>query len=200
MVGVIIGLIGASIAYTVLPNIRKAERQARGNALRTVAVLPFVNASGDPANEYSPDGMTEEILNSLARSPNLRIAARTSSFQFKGRTTDIKEIAEKLGVAAIVEGSVRRNGTRLRVSAELIQASDGYQIWSESYDRQLTDVFAVQDELAHAIAHALSVRLGAGSSHTPPVEAYDQYLRGRYAFATEQGGTRSESGLLPEGG
>jgi adenylate cyclase len=151
---------------------------------RTIAVLPFSDLSeGD--HEWFADGLTEEVLNSLSRVGDLRVTARNSSFQFKGRSLDTREIGRLLGVASVLEGSVRRDGDRLRVSAQLIRASDGFQLWSETYDRRLTDVFAVQQNIAESIARVLDAFL-AGSDDvrrsTADLEAYDLYLRGRYAW------------------
>lgn len=157
---------------------------------KSVAVLPFVNMSENRQNDYFSDGMTEELIDALAKVDGLHVAARTSSFAFKGKSEDIGEIGAKLHVQAIVEGSVRRQGNRLRVSAQLVNASDGFHIWSETYDRELRDVFAVQDEISRAIVSALSVKLRlANRSDTAIVrigtsdpEAHDLYLRGRFLW------------------
>ncbi|MCZ6810108.1 MAG: adenylyl cyclase, partial [Proteobacteria bacterium] len=114
----------------------------------SIAVLPFVNMSSDPEQEFFSDGISEELLNMLAQFPGLRVAARTSSFQFKGTNQDIAKIADTLNVAHILEGSVRKSGTKLRITAQLIKAADGFHLWSHSYDRELDDIFAVQDEIA----------------------------------------------------
>jgi TolB-like protein len=158
-------------------------------AERSIAVLPFVNMSSDPEQEFFSDGISEELLNVLAQIPDLRVAARTSSFQFKGLNQDIAKIAETLNVAHILEGSVRKSGTTLRITAQLIKADDGYHIWSNSYDREIDDIFAVQDEIAQAITEALKVKLAldsaVGESTQPTVikatntAAYEAYLRGR---------------------
>lgn len=146
----------------------------------TIAVLPFANLSRDPDDEYFSDGLAEELINLLARVPGLRVTARTSAFAFRGKEQDIRRIAEALGVRTVLEGSVRRAGKRIRVTAQLISADDGYHIWSERFDRELTDVFAIQDEIAEAIAGALQVRLGARPpQHTPRLPAYEALLRGR---------------------
>ena len=154
---------------------------------KSIAVLAFENMSGDSEQEYFSDGISEELLNVLAKLPGLRVAARTSSFQFKGQNEDIATIAAALNVAHILEGSVRRSGNKLRVTAQLIKADDGFHLWSETYDRELDDVFAVQDEIAGAISEALKVKLAlvAGEAVLPSVikaastAAYDAYLRGR---------------------
>ena len=156
---------------------------------RSVAVLAFRNLSGSVENEYLSDGITEEILNVLARVPELRVAARSSSFAFKGRDVDIKDIAGQLGVRTVLEGSVRQSGTRLRVTAQLSNAANGFQIWSERYDRELSDVFAIEDEIAASIAASLKVALfDASGEHlaiparrgSTDVEAYELYLKGRH--------------------
>ena len=152
---------------------------------RSIAVLPFANMSADPENEFFSDGITEEIINALTQVAALSVAARTSAFAFKGRHEDIGEIGRKLKVGTILEGSVRKAGNRLRVTAQLIKVADGYHLWSERYDRQLEDVFAVQDEIAEAITRELRVRLTEGEkpvrkkAPTSDVRAYEYYLRGR---------------------
>jgi len=153
-------------------------------AEKSIAVLPFVNMSGDAENEYFSDGISEEILNVLARVPELSVAARTSSFQFKGEKRDVAEIATQLKVRMVLEGSVRKQAERVRVTAQLIDAQTGFHLWSETYDRELKDIFAIQDEIARAIGNELKVRvLGQGDgtaavSGTTHVEAHDLYLRG----------------------
>lgn len=155
-------------------------------ARASVAVLPFINMSGDPANEYFSDGLAEELLNVLAKISSLKVAARTSSFHFKGQTGDIADIARRLGVASILEGSVRQSRSRVRITAQLINAADGYHLWSETYDRELDDIFAVQDEIASSVAAALKVKLlseedtqlnAGGTSNT---RAYQAYLLGSH--------------------
>jgi TolB-like protein/Flp pilus assembly protein TadD len=154
---------------------------------KSIAVLAFENMSGDPEQEYFSDGISEELLNALAKLPGLRVAARTSSFQFKGRNEDIVEIAAALNVAHILEGSVRKSGNKLRITAQLIKADDGFHLWSETYDRELDDVFVVQDEIAGAISEALKVKLALVAGETvftsvkkaANTDAYDAYLQGR---------------------
>jgi TolB-like protein len=151
---------------------------------RSIAVLPFVNMSSDQEQEWFADGLTEEILNALARTPDLLVASRTSSFQFKGQNTDIGEIARKLGVAHVLEGSVRRGGERLRVTAQLIRASDGFHLWSETFDRAPEDVIAIQEDVAYEIARALDTAMDPDalkqmvSAGTASVAAYEAYLEG----------------------
>jgi TolB-like protein/Tfp pilus assembly protein PilF/tRNA A-37 threonylcarbamoyl transferase component Bud32 len=150
-----------------------------------IAVLPFHNLSGDPEQEYFADGITEEIINALAQIPGLRVAGRSSAFSFKGRNEDIRSIGAKLGVATILEGTLRRSGDRLRITAQLSDASSGYQLWSERYDRVMEDVFAVQGEIAGTIAGRLQLSLAAdreGQRQQPPTRnmaAYELYLKGR---------------------
>jgi len=150
----------------------------------SVAVLPFVNMSGNRENDYFSDGLSEELLNMLAKVDALKVAARTSSFHFKGHTGDIAEIAQRLGVATVLEGSVRQSGSRVRITTQLINAGDGYHLWSETFDRELTDIFAVQDEIAASVVKALkgkllgeeSARINTGGTHNS--EAYKAYLKG----------------------
>ena len=154
----------------------------------SIAVLPFVNLTADPDNEYFSDGLAEDILDLLTRVPGLKVIARTSAFAFKGRNEDVRRIAEALGVAHVLEGSVRKAGNRIRVSAQLIAADDGSHIWAQRYDRELADVFAIQDEIAAAIATSLRVQLGdrtALASRRPAAntEAHHLYLRGRFQWA-----------------
>jgi eukaryotic-like serine/threonine-protein kinase len=147
----------------------------------SIVVLPFANMSRDPDDEYFGDGLAEEIINALAQIPGLKVIARTSAFAFKGQNTDVRRIAEAVGVTTVLEGSVRRSGSRLRVTAQLITAADGTHVWSQRYDREMADVFDVQDEIAQAIAGALQVKLDLRpAGHTPNLPAYDAYLRGRH--------------------
>jgi TolB-like protein len=151
----------------------------------SVAVLPFVNMSPDPDNEYFSDGVSEEILNVLADVKDLRVAARTSSFAFRGSSLGISEIADQLGVDYVLEGSVRKSGDQVRITAQLIQAGDGFHVWSESYDRTLTNIFAIQDEIAASIADVLEVQLSdRGRAYTRvndlEPEVYEQFLKARF--------------------
>ncbi len=153
---------------------------------KSIAVLPFVNMSNDPEQEYFSDGISEELLNALAKIRDLRVAARTSSFAFKGQNQDITGIGEQLKVDTVLEGSVRKSGQRLRITAQLINVEDGYHLWSETYDRDLTDIFAIQDEISAAIVNALKVHLGqaeaANSSKAVNLDAYNFYLLGRHSL------------------
>ncbi len=155
----------------------------------SIAVVPFANLSADPENEYFSDGMTEEIINAIAKVDGLQVASRTSSFALKSKDLGITEIGRSLKVGSVVEGSVRKAGNRLRIAAQLVTVSDGYHLWSETYDRELEDVFAIQDEISNAIVDALKVRLKGAKTDTPLVvpatenlEAYTLYLKGRFFF------------------
>jgi serine/threonine-protein kinase len=156
-------------------------------APKAIAVLPLANMSADPENEYFSDGMTEEIINALAKVPGVHVASRSSSFAFNGKKdVDARQVGERLGVTSVLEGSVRKIGNRIRIAAQLVNVENGYQLWSETYDRQLEDVFAVQDEISRSIVEALKVQLvGAKSEVVAPtknLEAYTTYLKGRYHF------------------
>src|SRR5262249_48004088 len=168
----------------------------------SLAVLPFVNRSPDPENEYFSDGMTEELIGALSRVPGLRVASRTSVFALKGRIQDIRELGRALGATAILEGSVRRAGDRMRLTAQLTSVADGYQLWAETYDRDIRDVFAVQDDVANTIVATLRDRLGLGLSGPAPaprrpdtasVQAYQLYLKGRYFWARRTPETRTRA-------
>lgn len=171
--------------------------RVRESAMASVAVLPFVNLSPDPENEFFSDGITEEILNALYDVPGVRVPARTSSFAFKGRQIDVSEVGRLLRVDSILEGSVRRAGNRIRITAKLVNTADGYQLWSERYDRDLEDVFAIQDEIARAIVERLKVtlnesnRAALASRHPVNVDAYELYLRGRHCW--------NQRGMLQKG-
>ena len=149
----------------------------------SIAVLPFLNLSSDKDQEYFSDGLAEELLNGLSRIPNLRVTGRTSSFQFRGKIEDPRAIGQKLNVAMILEGSVRKQGSHIRITAQLIKAADGFQIWSEAYDRELNDILSAQEEIARAVTGALKMKLlgGAaapGASKNP--EAYNAFLQAQY--------------------
>lgn len=164
--------VAAALAQTVVEPI---------NSHPSIAVLPFSNLSRDPDDEYFSDGLAEEIINLLAHVPGLKVTARTSAFAFRGKGQDIRRIAAALGVSKVLEGSVRRAGSRIRVTAQLINAEDGYHVWSERYDRELTDVFAIQDDIAQAIARALQVKLASHPArHTPNFPAYEALLKARH--------------------
>jgi adenylate cyclase len=154
--------------------------------MKSVAVIPFINMSNDPEQEYFSEGMAEEIINSLAHLKDLKVAARTSTFQFKGENVDLKEVGEKLKVKTVLEGSIRKQGSRIRVTTQLINVEDGFHLWSERYDRELDDIFAIQDEIALSITEKLKVSLINGDreqikkTYTQDTDAYELYLQGRY--------------------
>ncbi len=154
---------------------------------KTIAVLPFVNMSSDPENEYFSDGISEEILNALTRVGGLQVTARTSSFSFKGKNEDVRQIGIKLGVSTVLEGSVRKAGKKMRITAQLISTADGYHIWSETYDSDLEDIFQVQDEISLKILNRLKENFGLAKNRetivkapTENIDAYNLYLKGRY--------------------
>jgi TolB-like protein/tetratricopeptide (TPR) repeat protein len=164
---------------------RIPNESSSANSANSIAVLPFVNMSSDKEQEYFSDGLSEELLNQLAQIPQLRVIARTSSFSFKGKEVDVLTIARALNVANVLEGSVRKSAKTLRVTAQLIRASDSSHLWSRTYDRDLTDIFKVQDEIATDVVAALRVKLLPTqelpkAQRTSNPEAYQQYLQGRY--------------------
>ena len=178
---------GAYLAATRgRPTIQRTRPSTDSPSSPSVAVLPFANLSADKEQEYFSEGLTEELIHALSRVEGLRVAGRTSSFYFKGRNEDLAAIAGKLRVGALLEGSVRRSGSRVRIGAQLVNAADGYQLWSQEFDRELIDVFAVQDEIAQAVVAALRVKLLPGRPPTPASqrtanqEAYRQYLLGNH--------------------
>jgi serine/threonine protein kinase/Tfp pilus assembly protein PilF len=168
------------------PTNTDALPKATVSQAKSVAVLPFANMSADAENEYFADGIAEEIINALSRVQGLRIASRTSSFAFKGKNEDIGEIGRKLKVSTVLEGGVRKMGNRLRITCELVNVADGYHLWSERYDREIEDIFAIQDDISQAIVKALRVILTEGEKkaienkpRSTNIQAYDYYLRGR---------------------
>jgi TolB-like protein/DNA-binding winged helix-turn-helix (wHTH) protein/Flp pilus assembly protein TadD len=174
--GLVVILLG--ILYTLTAG----RIEESGEKLQSIAVLPFVNMSSDPDQEYFSDGLSDELLNMLTRVPGLHVAARTSSFSFKGEKVDIPTIAKKLQVSHVLEGSVRKTGNQIRITVQLVEADDGYQLWSDTYDRTLEDVFAVQSEIAASVVDALKVTLLGDPltvKQTSP-DAYSLYLRARY--------------------
>lgn len=178
----------ADPAQTDTPVATPPIRRQQDGDRRTIAVLPFVNMSGELENEYFSDGIAEEILNLLTRLPQLKVSSRTSSFFFKGKQIDIPMVAAKLDVSTLLEGSVRRAGNRVRINAQLIDAASDSNLWAETYDRELRDVFAIQDDIAQSIVDALRVTLSPKERRaiqyvaTADVQAYDDYLRGRKYF------------------
>jgi adenylate cyclase len=195
--------------YFAPESAEEGRREARDDALamqevspHSVAVLPFANLSPDPENAYFADGIAEEVLNILSRIEGLRVASRTSSFSLRGAAMDVPEIAARLGVAHVLEGSVRRQGPRVRISAQLIDARTDQQLWSDTYDRELEDIFAIQEQIAQAIADALSDTLGMRQvrvqAPTRDLEAYELFLRGRQLFALRGPGVVTAGTLLEQ--
>ncbi len=172
----------AGLWYRSASRVPELQTSAQ-SGIPAIAVLPFRNLSDDAENEYFSDGLSEELLNVLAQNRGLRVAARSSSFQFKGKNKELKDIGKQLKVSTILEGSVRKSGNRVRISTQLVNVADGFQLWSETYDRELNDIFAVQDDIANSVSEALKVKLlgaktpGAKSANA---EAYNAYLQGRY--------------------
>jgi len=163
--------------------------QAESDRLPSIAVLPFTNMSADPENEYFSDGLAEDLINALTNLKQLRVVSRTSSFAFRSKETDIREIGRRLSVDTVLEGSVRKAGKRLRITAQLVNVRDGYHLWSERFDREMEDIFAIQDEISQAIVDALKITLvGARDASkvkrpTESIEAYNVALRGRYFWS-----------------
>jgi serine/threonine protein kinase/Tfp pilus assembly protein PilF len=184
------GLFAQALASTSLttPTDTATMPQPVVSSAKSIAVLPFTNMSADAENEYFTDGMAEEIINALSKIQSLRVASRTASFAFKGKNEDIAEIGKKLKVSTFLEGSVRKMGSRLRITAQLVNVADGYHLWSERYDREMEDIFAIQDDISQAIVRALRVILSEGEkkqiekARAVNVQAYDYYLRGRQYF------------------
>lgn len=182
--------------FATMTEVRKALRDLGKDPttpaaeITSIAVLPFANLSADKENEYFSDGLAEEILIALSQVQGLRVAARSSSFSFKGKSVEMSEIASRLHVANILDGSVRRAGNRVRVTVQLVDACNGFQLWSERYDRQMEDIFEVQDEISRAIADQLKVTLGVGVKQaTKNLDAYELYLKGRHLANQRMPGT-----------
>jgi TolB-like protein/Tfp pilus assembly protein PilF len=194
--GVVLVLM-AALGYLLYE--RGFDRAHASQSHSSIAVLPFTNLSGDPARDYFSDGMSEELLNLLARVPGLQVASRTSSFAYKGRNVDIREVGRELGVETVLEGSVRQAGEQVRITAQLIDAESGFHLWSETYERRLEDIFQVQDEIAAAIVDKLRIELAPQDQQmavrdkapTQNVQAYELYLQGRAVWKR-----RGEDNLL----
>jgi non-specific serine/threonine protein kinase len=182
-----------SFATVPIQTLQAQDSTARPPGPPSIAVLPFTNRSRNEDDEYFSDGLTDELINALSHVEGLRVVSRTSAFQFKGTTQDVRTIGEKLGVRHVLEGSVRRSGDRLRVTAQLVNVADGYHLWSEKFDRSIEDVFAIQDEISTAIATATRGKLigtlaqPAVRRHTENLEAYNWFLRGRFVMNTSTG-------------
>jgi len=190
------------------------QRPAAAHATPSIAVLPFLNLSSDKENEYFSDGLAEEIINALTKLENLRVTARTSAFAFRGSEQNVRDIGDKLHVSSVLEGSVRKSGNRVRISVQLIEVAEGNNLWSERYDREMTDVFEIQDEISQAIVASLKVRLasqsGSGTDaarplkslvkrYTENLEAYELYLKGRFELYKMTGeGLRNSRRLFEE--
>jgi TolB-like protein len=207
---VIIGLLAVAVVFMVVDNYvlkeatetdAVASDQATapvtpGPIHDSIAVLPFLNMSNDAEQDYLSDGLAEELLNLLARIKGLKVAARTSSFAFRGQEQDIRKIGEALGVSTVLEGSVRKSGSRLRITAQLISVDDGYHLWSEAFDRELTDIFQIQDEISAAIVSALRFHLDApatAGARTSNLAAYDLYPQGQHEFRQVSGESRRKA-------
>ncbi|HLX42748.1 MAG TPA: tetratricopeptide repeat protein [Bryobacteraceae bacterium] len=179
-------IVAGAIAVLVIGGLAVWKgRRPVGDLPSAVVVLPFLDLSPEKDSEYFSDGLTEEVIDALSRVPNLRVVARTSAFAFKGKNTDIREIGKQLNVNAVIEGSVRKSGDRLRITAQLNRVSDGYHMWSRTYDRELRDVFAVQREISQSIASELRAGQLPTREHREPtkdLEAYRLYQEGRYFF------------------
>jgi len=170
-----------------IPGGGNSTRLSGSRSMLSVVVLPFANLSSDPENEYFSDGITEDLITDLAQIEGIKVMSRTSAFQFKNKTTDVRKIGQELRVNSVLEGSVRKAGDRLRITAQLVNVSDGLQVWSQRFDRRMEDIFAIQDEIVHSIVSALRVRLSGGEEetvavrrHPVNVEAYNLYLKGRH--------------------
>ena len=171
----------------------RAKVKAPPSSNTSIAVLPFADLSLGKDQEYFSDGLTDELITNLAKIPGLGVVGRSSSFQFKGKNEDLRRVGQMLGVATVLEGSVRKDGNRVRITAELIKADDGFQLWSETYDRDISHIFTAQDEIARAVSGALQLRLLSGNNAVPPgsspttnSQAYEAYLQGQYFIARGQ--------------
>ncbi len=188
---VIIAVLAAGLLFVVIDNyfldVADPAQEEIAAELRSIAVLPFVNMSNDPDQDYFSDGISEELLNLLAKIPAFKVAGRTSSFAFKGRSEDLRLIGDSLGVESILEGSVRKSGDRVRITAQLVKTDDGFHLWSETYDRTLDDIFAVQDDIANSVVRELKVTLLGEAPQVDgqergidDVDAYNAYMRGLF--------------------
>ena len=194
-------LVAVLIAGSVWWGVRRF-RAAEPQPIPSIAVLPFLNLSSDQANEYFTDGMAEELTDAICNAGGLRVASRTSAFSFKGKQADAREIGAKLHVAFIVEGSVRKQGDQLKVTAQLIRTEDGFHVWSSSFERRLADVFAVQQEIAGSVVKVLQVKLTKAESgrlkkaHTANQQAFDLYLQGRHVLNASKRGSIDQAEQL----
>jgi TolB-like protein/DNA-binding winged helix-turn-helix (wHTH) protein len=184
LVPVIVAIAAAAGAYF---RFSRSHVSTRPPINTSIAVLPFADLSSTRDQEYFSDGITEQLISDLARLPGLKVVGRSSVFQFKGKNEDLREIGRKLGVANVLEGSVRRQGDSVRITAELIKTDDGFQLWSESYDREVKDIFAVQDEIARSATQALQLKLLGGNLQSTNSQAYEAYLQARYFIGQGRG-------------
>jgi len=184
---IIIGVLAVALVFFASTHQWSSETGKTETADKSIAVLPFVNMSSDPEQEFFSDGLTETLLNALAQLPDLKVSARTSAFFFKGQDIDVREVAEKLGVSNVLEGSVQRDGNKVRIVAQLIEAETGLHLWSNTYDRELSDIFAVQDDIANSVARAMAATLASDMKYgggkiesvgTDNIVAYEKYLKG----------------------
>jgi TolB-like protein/DNA-binding winged helix-turn-helix (wHTH) protein len=173
----------------------RSRVSTRPSTNMSIAVLPFADTSSTKDQEYFSDGLTEQLISELARVPGLKVVGRSSVFQFKGKDEDLREIGRKLGVANVLEGSVRRQGNSVRITAELIKADDGFQLWSQSYDREVNDIFAVQDEIARSATEALRLKLLGGNLQNTNPQAYQAYLQAKYFIGQGRGQDDLEKAL-----
>ena len=190
----LIAAIGGLAIDRLIPERATQESTAPSTSIaHSIAVLPFVNMSDDASNEYFSDGLSEELLNLLAKIPELHVAARTSSFSFKGEKVDIATIGRQLNVAHVLEGSVRKFGNQVRITAQLVKTDDGFHLWSESFDRDLDNIFAVQDEIAEAVVNSLKIEMLGERPTAKPInpEAYVLYLQGRHLMDKDTGQDRA---------
>ena len=191
----IIGLLALAVVYFAVDKFVELPIEPPVVREKSIAVLPFVNMSSDPEQEYFSDGLSEEILNLLAKVPGLKVIARTSSFAFKGKNEDVRSIGQTLGVSTVLEGSVRKSTDRVRVTAQLIDVESGAHLWSETYDRRMTDIFEMQDSVASEILDALQIHVGAAPTRGRPTEdteAYSLFLKGRAAVNKQDGPAAGE--------
>jgi TolB-like protein len=183
---IIAGAISVSVFFLGRYGFREKNYPSRELSAKSIAVLPLLNESGDPRDEYFSDGLSEELIAALAQIRELKVIGRSSSFRFKERKEETKTIGEKLGVATLLEGTVRKQGDRVRIVAELVNAADGIELWTRTFDRELKDIFAVQEEIARAVAESLKVTLlgldSAQKSAPKNVEAHNAYLQGHFHF------------------
>ena len=161
-------------------NRRRSSGRIKPGRRASVAVLPFVNMSPEPEQDYFCDGISEEIMNSLTHVPGLNVIARTSAFQFKGVAIDIRDVGQRLGADLVIEGSVRKAGEQLRITAQAVETVSGHHLWSETFQRELKDVFAIQEEIAGAVADLLRVHAPAHPASVPNLDAYNAYLSARF--------------------